>query len=223
MSQETITQRKQRLIDLLNDYNKCMFALFLDFKQSDPLGTYVDMVSVNRKELGYRCYELKPKSLEMVYKKRDPKANHQRHIRKYEYFCRMIEKANEELLKETNKELKKIVSILKKLKYDKAELNQILPEIINLRVSVSPCNHKGGLISFREIICHLMWNDLSIEKVVYKSQIVKNIISTGLFDDIVGIQTETLKEMWVHINKILDESRDDSLNLINKGEVLKES
>lgn len=207
MRQETIIQRKQRLIDLLNDYNKCMFALFMEFKQSDLLGAYVDIVSVNKNRQGYRYYELKPKSLEAVYKKRDPHANPLKHKQKLEYFCRIIEKVNEKLLKETNKQLKKrIIPELKSLKLDKAELNQILPEIIDLSVSVSPCNHKGVLISFREIICHLMWNDLNVEKIVYKTQVVKNIISTGLFDDIVKIQTETLKEMWQEVNKIINQN-----------------
>ena len=207
MRQETIIQRKQRLIDLLNDYNKCMFALFMEFKQSDLLGAYVDIVSVNKNRQGYRYYELKPKSLEAVYKKRDPHANPLKHKQKLEYFCRIIEKVNEKLLKETNKQLKKrIIPELKSLKLDKAELNQILPEIIDLSVSVSPCNHKGVLISFREIICHLMWNDLNVEKIVYKTQVVKNIISTGLFDDIVKIQTETLQEMWQEVNKIINQN-----------------
>ena len=225
MSQETITQRKQLLIDLLNDYNKCMFALFMEFKQSDPLGTYVDIVSVNKNRQGYRYYELKPKSLEAVYKKRDPQANPLKHKQKFEYFCRIIEKVNEKLLKGTNKQLKKrIIPELKSLNLDKAELNQILPEIIDLSVSVSPCNHKGVLISFREIICHLMWNDLNIEKVVYKSQIVKNIVSTGLFDDTVKNQTETLQEMWQLIDKIIDESRHvkeqvSGINDLNEEEI----
>ena len=206
MNQETITQRKQLLIDLLNDYNKCMFALFGDFKQCDPLGAYVDIVSVNKNRQGFRYYELKPKSLEVVYKNRDPNANPHKHLQNYEYFCSIIEKTNEVLFKRTNKELKKRVSKFVKLKFDKAELSQILPEIINLSVSDFPYNYKGDTISFREIICYLMWNDINIEKVVYKSKIVKNIISTGLFDDIVKIQTETLKEMWQEVNKIINQS-----------------
>ena len=225
MSQETITQRKQQLIDLLNDYNKCLFALFIDFKQSDPLGAYVDIVSVNKNRQGYRYYKLKPKSLEAVYKKRDPNANPHKHKQKYETFCRIIEKVNEKLLKGANKQLKKrIIPELNNLKLNKAELNQILPEIIDLRVSDFPCKNKGDGFSFRDIICHLMWNDLNIEKVVYKSQIVKNIVSTGLFDDTVKNQTETLQEMWQLIDKIIDESRHvkeqvSGINDLNEEEI----
>lgn len=209
MSQETIIQKKQLLIDLLNDYNKCMFELYLEFKQIDPLGEYVDVVSDSQNERWRRTYELKPKSLEVVYNKRDPKAKPFKHIQKYDNFCRIIDAANEKLSRETNKKLKKtIMPELKKIKLDKVELNQILPEIMNLKVSDYPCESKGGTITFREIICNLIWNDLNIEKVVYKSQLVKNIISTGLFDDVVKIQADTLKEIWQMVDKIINESRD---------------